>query len=142
MRSRVYLALPLVATVLDLLWACFLFHHHQAVADLPGVQEIPATAEAVELPDLCIGDAPVCNNDAAVSDADAVTWKQVQDDDEEEDPQLMSMPDYPEFKAYVRKDISSMYQEKPGSRKEKTPKFNGQAGKFVNMSPERLSLYW
>ena len=132
-----YLAIPVIATILDMMWACFLFHHHQAVADIPAAQEIPATAEAVELPDLCIGDADVCNN-AAVSDASAA-WSSLEQD--EEDPMLQQMPDV-DFKAYVRKDISSFYGEEPGSRTEKTPKFNGQAGKFVNMSPERLSLYW
>lgn len=134
-----YLALPLIATVLDMLWACFLLHHHQAVvADIPAAQEVPATAEAVELPDLCIGDTDVCNA-AAVSDAD-VSWKAKQEEEEDKDPMLKKMPNG--FDAYVRKDISSMYQEEPGSRIEKTPKFKGQAGKFVNMSPERLSLYW
>jgi len=135
-----YLAIPLIATVLDMLWACFLFQHHQAVvADIPTAQEIPATAEATELPDLCIGDAEVCNA-AAVSDASA-SWSKEHEQEDEEDPMLKQMPDV-NFKAYVRKDISSMYGEEPGSRTEKTPRFNGQAGKFVNMSPERLSLYW
>jgi len=135
-----YLAIPLIATVLDMLWACFLFQHHQAVvADIPAAQEIPATAEATELPDLCIGDAEVCNA-AAVSDASA-SWSKEHEQEDEEDPMLKQMPDV-NFKAYVRKDISSMYGEEPGSRTEKTPRFNGQAGKFVNMSPERLSLYW
>lgn len=59
----------------------------------------------------------------------------------EDDPMLEKMPGL-DFKAYRRADISSMYQEAPGSRVEQKPKFNGQAGKFVNMSPERLDLYW
>jgi hypothetical protein len=59
----------------------------------------------------------------------------------EEDPMLVQMPDV-DFKAYRRADISSFYQEPPGSRTEKRPAFQGQAGKFVNMSPERLDLYW
>jgi prolyl 4-hydroxylase len=138
-----YLAIPLIAAVLDMFWGMFLFHHHQvttAESHIPAAQEIPATAEAVELPDLCIGDEAVCNA-AAVSDA-GESWKKVEnDDDEEEDPMLMQMPDV-DFKAYVRKDISSMYDEEPGSRVEKTPRFNGQAAKMVNMSPDRLSLYW
>ena len=133
-----YLAIPLIATVLDMLWACFLFQHHQAVADIPATQEIPATAESIELPDLCIGDAPVCDTGAVT--ADAGTWTKVEEDEDEQDPMLKEMPNG--FKAYVRKDISSFYREEPGSRIEKTPKFKGQAGKFVNMSPERLSLYW
>jgi hypothetical protein len=59
----------------------------------------------------------------------------------EEDPMLVQMPDV-DFKAYRRADISSFYQEPPGSRTEKRPAFQGQAGKFVNMSPESLDLYW
>ena len=62
-------------------------------------------------------------------------------EEEEEEPMLKKMPGL-DFKAYVRQDISSMYQEPPGSRTEQTPAFTGQAGKFVNMSPERLDLYW
>ena len=59
----------------------------------------------------------------------------------EEDPMLAKMPGL-DFKAYRRADISSFYQEERGSRTEKKPNFTGQAGKFVNMSPERLDLYW
>lgn len=142
MRSKFYLAFPIIVTVLDMLWGLFLFHHHQTIADgqIPAAQEIPATAEATELPDLCIGDEPVCST-AAVSDAGA-SWKNVNAAvEDEEDPMLMQMPDI-DFKAYVRKEISSMYGEEPGSRVEATHSFTGQAGKFVNMSPERVSLYW
>jgi hypothetical protein len=57
------------------------------------------------------------------------------------DPMLARMPGL-DFMAYKRPDISSMYREAPGSRHEKIPSFKGQAGKFVNMSPERLDLYW
>jgi len=60
-----------------------------------------------------------------------------------EDPMLVSMPgEFSHFKVYRRADISSFYQEPPGSRTERTPAFTGQAGKFVNMSPERLELHW
>ncbi|KAG7364766.1 2(OG)-Fe(II) oxygenase superfamily protein [Nitzschia inconspicua] len=60
---------------------------------------------------------------------------------EEEDPMLEEMPGY-NFKAYKRADISSFYNEPPGSRVEATPSFQGQAAKFQNMSPERLDLIW
>ena len=67
------------------------------------------------------------------------------DDEEEEDPMLAKMPGL-DFKAYRRADISSMYRDAPGfrsrSRTEQKPRFSGMAGKFVNMSPERLDLYW
>jgi hypothetical protein len=56
-----------------------------------------------------------------------------------EDPMLQQMPTA-DFKAYKRQDISSMYQELPGTRIERTPKFQGLAAKFINMSPQRLDL--
>jgi hypothetical protein len=59
----------------------------------------------------------------------------------EEDPMLAKMPGI-DFMAYRRADISTIYGEAPGSRQEKVPAFQGQAGKFVNMSPERLDFYW
>jgi prolyl 4-hydroxylase len=58
-----------------------------------------------------------------------------------DDPNLKEMPDHNGFKAYVRPDISAFYQEKPG-RKPSAHRFNGQAGKFINMTPERFNLYW
>lgn len=61
---------------------------------------------------------------------------------EDKDPMLVPMPGYNGFQAYKRADISSFYQELPGSRVETVPDFIGQAGKFVNMASERLDLYW
>jgi hypothetical protein len=69
------------------------------------------------------------------------TEDEEQEKEVEEDPMLMKMPGL-DFKAYRRADISSFYQEPPGFRIEQTPAFTGQAGKFVNTSPERLDLYW
>lgn len=142
MKPNLYLTLPLIATLLDILWACFLLHVHPSnvvAYHIPAVQEIPATAESVELPDLCgIEDGDhVCG----VGLSNAGTWSAADEIEDEEDPMLQQMPDV-DFKAYVRRDISSFYGEDPGSRTEKKPSFRGQAGKFVNMSPERLSLYW
>lgn len=69
--------------------------------------------------------------------------KEIYDDrEEEEDPMLKTMPGTSGFKAYVRADIASMYGLEPGSIVEQNPKFNGQAGKFVNMSPNTVSLWW
>jgi hypothetical protein len=65
----------------------------------------------------------------------------VDDDDDDDDPMLEKMPGI-DFKAYKRADISSFYQEPPGSRVETTPSFNGQPAKFQNMGTERLDLYW
>lgn len=78
--------------------------------------------------------------DGTVEDADVV----VDDNDVEEieeDPMLEEMPGL-NFKAYKRADISSFYQESPGSRVETVPDFRGQAAKFQNMLNERLDLYW
>lgn len=65
----------------------------------------------------------------------------IDDDQEKDDPMLEMMLGY-DFEAYKRPDISSLYREPPGSRVETKPKFQGQAAKFQNMSPERLDLYW
>lgn len=44
---------------------------------------------------------------------------------------------------YVEPDVASFYQlEEPPSRTKVTPKFNGFQGKFINMSPQTVSLYW
>lgn len=58
-----------------------------------------------------------------------------------DDPNLNEMPNH-DFKAYVRPDVSSFYKEKPGSRKPSSHAFSGLAGKFINMTPDRLNLYW
>lgn len=47
------------------------------------------------------------------------------------------------FLAYVVPDVSSFYQgAEPGSKKANQPSFNGLAGKFFNLSPERMKLFW
>lgn len=64
---------------------------------------------------------------------------------DEKDPMLKLMPiDQPPYlkEVYTRKDISSFYNEEAGSRVEKNPEFRGQAGKFINISPHRVELYW
>lgn len=48
-----------------------------------------------------------------------------------------------EFHAYVQPDVSTFYQEPPGSRGEaKRPQHSGWAAKFVNMSTQRVRLFW
>ncbi len=47
-----------------------------------------------------------------------------------------------EFLAYVEPDVSLFYQEKAGSRKKQVPAHNGWAAKFVNMSTQRVKLFW
>lgn len=46
------------------------------------------------------------------------------------------------FMAYVTPEISSFYQEEPGTRKKQLPHHTGLAGKFLNLSPDRLYLFW
>lgn len=84
-------------------------------------------------------DNAVCSFERLKSDSNGDGTNLVVDD--EEDPMLEEIPGY-NFKAYKRADISSFYNEPSGSRNEVTPTFRGQAGKFQNMSPERLDLFW
>ena len=58
-----------------------------------------------------------------------------------DDPHLKQMPNR-DFKAYVRPDVATFYKEEPGARRPSSHKFIGQAGKFINMTPDRLNLYW
>jgi len=46
------------------------------------------------------------------------------------------------FRAYVEPDIASFYQGKPPASTKVVPKFNGFAGKFINMSKQPVMLYW
>jgi len=43
---------------------------------------------------------------------------------------------------YVSPDVSTFYQEPPGSRKIREPTFTGLAAKFINISPEPVKVYW
>jgi hypothetical protein len=85
----------------------------------------------------------IVGNDNVVCSSDVLypNYVEIDDGDDEEDPMLEMMPGF-NFKAYKRADISSFYQEPPGSRVEMTPDFTGQAGKFQSMADERLDLYW
>jgi hypothetical protein len=46
------------------------------------------------------------------------------------------------FLAYIPPDVSTFYGDKPFSRKAVAPKFNGQFGKFINLSPDPIRIYW
>jgi prolyl 4-hydroxylase len=46
------------------------------------------------------------------------------------------------FLAYVEPDIASFYQGKPPASTKVVPKFDGFAGKFINMSKQPVMLYW
>ena len=46
------------------------------------------------------------------------------------------------FNAYIIPDVSTFYNLSSGTKKAKTPKFNGQFGKFINMSPNIVRVHW
>mmetsp|Transcript_21121 Transcript_21121/g.32044 ORF Transcript_21121/g.32044 Transcript_21121/m.32044 type:complete len:482 (-) Transcript_21121:13-1458(-) len=46
------------------------------------------------------------------------------------------------FLAYVTPDVSTFYQEEPGSRTSVESTFSGQCGKFINISPYDVRVYW
>jgi prolyl 4-hydroxylase len=46
------------------------------------------------------------------------------------------------FLAYVQPDVSTFYRDVPGTHRPMKPRFQGLAGKFVNLSPDYLALYW
>ena len=146
MKSQIYLTLPVATTALNLLFAYFLIKNKAVSADaqpannggLQGIQRRPQCT-------LIDASQGVC---AEASTKDYFQFMEIETDEElleeyeeDKDPMLAKIPGL-DFKAYRRADISSFYQESPGSRTEKKPSFTGQAGKFVNMSPERLDLHW
>lgn len=145
MRSAYFLALPVLATAANLLFASFLvivLHPKSVRAQQPG-----------NFGDLRLGPRPtepepyltLKEESFKKVGAEADQCQDVVEEEDEKDPQLKAMPidKFPYYKeVYVRKDISSFYQEEPGSRKESTPSFKGIAGKFINISPHRVELYW
>ena len=46
------------------------------------------------------------------------------------------------FYAYVTPDVSTFYNETSGTRKPKKMKNTGMFGKFINMSPDPIRVYW
>lgn len=46
------------------------------------------------------------------------------------------------FYAYVTPDVSTFYNDTAMSRKEVLPRFKGQFGKFINMSPKPVTVHW
>jgi hypothetical protein len=46
------------------------------------------------------------------------------------------------FLAYHPPDVSTFYQEAPGTREAMKPGFRGQFGKFINLSPNKVRIYW
>ncbi|KAG7369976.1 2OG-Fe(II) oxygenase superfamily-domain containing protein [Nitzschia inconspicua] len=82
---------------------------------------------------------------AAIADEDlpqTCSWTSI-----EKDPSLKEMiydvGDGPKpFQAYVEPPLESFYKGDPPSKTRVVPKFNGLAGKFVNMSNKNLNFYW
>lgn len=128
-----FLWLPIIATVSNLALA-FLFLRSTAVH----AQNIPAQYEGV-------GGESVCLNAKEEGICQSASTKNISIEEAipaSDDPALKEMPNHDGFKAYVRPDISTFYKEKPGTRKPSSHRFNGLAGKFINMTPEPLNLYW
>ena len=46
------------------------------------------------------------------------------------------------FNAYIIPDVSTFHNLTIGTKKPKTPKFRGQFGKFINMSPNTVQVHW
>ena len=137
--DTLFLALPVLATAINLTLAIFFLAHHAKG------QEPMMGGRAV---DRCLGvTGEECTNlDSYLLESQNDLLASHDDEnfsikDEEEDPMLRKMPGY-DFKAYVRADVSTFYGEEPGSRQEVTPAYKGQAGKFINMSPYPVTLYW
>jgi hypothetical protein len=145
MRAVFFLALPVATTALNLLFASVLvtvFHPRARVtAQQPGhfgdvkfahrpTEPEPYLTLQEEAKQLLEDDDELCQGNIV---------------EDEKDPMLRAMPiDQPPYykDVYVRADISSFYGEAPGSRVETKPRFNGQAGKFINVSPHPMKLYW
>ena len=142
MRIGYFLVLPVAATAMNFLFVSFLVGARKVNAQPPGHAEnlrlgfrptepepyLTLQQEAKSRGDL-ITDDPSCQEHNL----------------DEKDPMLVPMAiDKPPFvvDVYKRADISSFYGEEPGSRVETKPAFNGQAGKFINISPHRLTLFW
>ena len=144
-KSYCYLSLPVAATFLSLLFVELLASDKLVKAQIPA--NSGAHQDAVRGSRQCtLLESGLCMEDsiseqiAALKSADSLKYKDAQDE-LEEDPMLAQMPTV-DFKAYRRADISSFYQELPGDRTEMEPSFQGQAGKFVNLSPYPLELNW
>jgi prolyl 4-hydroxylase len=134
MKSELFLLLPVAATLFNLLFALELNHAHSKVDAQPVVNE----AYVDRCADNSLGECYLPLDDYRKEDAENFEHDLV---DPEQDPMLKLIPGT-DFKAYVRADVATFYGQEPGSMKERKPSFKGQAGKFINMSPDRVSLYW
>jgi hypothetical protein len=46
------------------------------------------------------------------------------------------------FYAYVTPDVATFYNQTPGSMTPKKPRFSGLFGKFINLGPDSVRVYW
>jgi hypothetical protein len=146
MKSDYFLAVPVLATVCNVLLAIavIIHHSHHAIAQ-PILTDVLIPRGLERSGEECMFDMSEyaaafddMHNEAATDDSPVAPFMTSAD---HPDPMLASMPGT-NFMAYKRADISSFYREEPGSRVETTPSYKGQACKFVNMSPFRVSVYW
>jgi hypothetical protein len=133
-KSELFLLLPVGVTVFNILFALQLNHAHSKVDAQPVVNE----AYIDRCADNSLGECYLSLDDYRKEDAEKFEPDLV---DSEQDPMLKLIPGT-DFKAYVRADVATFYGQEPGSMKERKPSFKGQAGKFINMSPDRVWLYW
>jgi hypothetical protein len=186
MKSELFLALPVAATVFNIFFALQLNHAHSKVDAQPVVvneayidrcldnslderylslddyrkkddaEELAEDKDDDAQPSVVVNEAYIdrCLDNSlderylSLDDYrkdDAEDLAEDKDDlvDPEKDPMLKPMPET-DFEAYELSDsIATFYGQEPGSSmKERKPSFKGQAGKFINMSPDRISLYW
>jgi len=144
MKDRYFLFMPFVITACNLLVAVMLQAHHSHSQPILG--EIPVTATAQQqsssntldsyLIDPSTGEVTHHHADKQID-----LLPLTEEEEDEEDPMLQTMPGT-DFKAYKRADIATFYGMKTGTIQEQTPRFTGQAGKFINMSPNPVSLWW
>jgi hypothetical protein len=139
MKSELFLALPVAATVFNIFFALQLNHAHSKVDAQPVVVNEAYIDRCL---DNSLDERYLSLDDYRKDDAEDLAEDKDDLVDPEKDPMLKPMPET-DFEAYELSDsIATFYGQEPGSMKERKPSFKGQAGKFINMSPDRISLYW
>ena len=142
MKIAYFLALPVAVTVFNLVFALLFVGTRKVTAQPPGhVDNLRLGFRPTE-PEPYLTLQQEARNRGEVVQGDP----SCQDHDlDDRDPMLVPMaiekPPYV-VDVYTRADISSFYGEEPGSRVDTKPAFNGQAGKFINISPYRVTLFW
>jgi prolyl 4-hydroxylase len=129
MKTVYFLTLPVAATVLNLIVAAACIGHYNK-----------ATAQPVLLGTRLGDNRCISVTGEHCDEYDNFALKG-EDQADDEEPMLQLLPGT-DFKAYVRADVATFYGEEPGSRVETKPKFNGQAAKFINLSPYPVHLNW